>query len=158
MYLGDTITTRYRASDEHFYQSYLIHNERGVLAGSVSLQSQRIGSVNTIELWLVERNDDGTDVETPLVTFVTQAAYEDTVFRARLSDRQLVPAMPGQRTLLETANLSLDARVRSVEPDPESDTLSLAALTLSLTADRVARAGSSPPEADPPIPLPFRAE
>lgn len=157
LYLGDTITTRYRAGDEPFYQSFLIHDTRGVLVGSVSMQSQRVGSVNTLDLWLVERDDEGREGETPLVTLAARAAAEDSIFRARLSDRQVLPAVPGERVVLETARLVLDARVRAVEPDPAEDGLRLDALTLSLTPERLTDQ-AQPPEADPPIPLPFRPD
>ncbi len=157
LYLGDTITTHYRAGDEPFYQSFLIHDTRGVLVGSVSMQSQRVGSVNTLDLWLVERDDEGGESETPLVTFAAGAAAQDSIFRARLSDRQVVPAVPGERAVLETAHLVLDARVRAVEPDPSQDGLQMDALTLSLTPERLSQP-AQPPEAEPPIPLPFRSD
>jgi hypothetical protein len=160
LYLGDTTTAHYRAAQEPFYQSYLVHSDRGVLVGSVSMQSQRIGSVNTVDVWLVERDDEGSDSETPLVTFAARAAVDDSVFRARLSDRNLVAAVPGQRALLETAHLVLEIQVRQVEPDPARDGLRLELLTLTL-APGPAVAGSpsaGPDEVEPPIPLPFRAD
>lgn len=162
LYLDDTITTRYRAGDEPFYQSYLVHDERGVLVGSVSMQSQRIGSVNTVDIWLVERDNDAAEGETPLVTFAAQAAVADSIFRARLSDRQLVAATPGAHALLESPHILLDIRVRTVEPDPDQAALQIADLTLSLTPTRASAAAEREPaavgEAEPPIPLPFRTD
>ncbi len=161
LYLGDTITTRCRAGEEPFYQSYLVHNERGVLIGSISMQSQRVGSVTTVNVWLVERDDEGLDGETPLITFAAPAAAEDNVFRARLSDRRVVAALPGERVLLTSAHLVVDIRVRAVQPGPDSDALSLEALTLSLTPDTTPPAGDVPSAAvdvEPPVPFPFRTD
>jgi hypothetical protein len=162
LYLDDTITTRYRAGDEPFYQSYLVHDERGVLVGSVSMQSQLIGSVNTVDIWLVERDNDAAEGETPLVTFAAQAAVADGIFRARLSDRQLMPATPGAHAQLESPHILLDIRVRAVEPDPDLAALQLSDLTLSLTPTRpspaTAREAAAVGELEPPIPLPFRTD
>jgi hypothetical protein len=159
LYLGDTVTAQFRLGDEPFYQSYLVHTDQGVLVGSVSMQSQRIGSVATVDVWLVERDEDEAEADMPLVTFAARAAVADGVFRARLSDRELVAAEVGAQAGLATANLSLDVRVRAVAPDPEAGSLQLEALTLSVTADRapVAAAGGGE-EAEPPIPLPFRTD
>ncbi len=158
--LGNTVTASYHTDDDRFYQTWLVYDERGGLIGGAGLQAQPIGNVNALELWFFERDEEGEDVETPIVTIVSHAAYSDKVFRARLGDRNVIPAIPGQRTVLETTDLALEARIRSVDPEPDSTELNLSAVTLSLTPRRDSNRGAteSMEDEEPPVPLPFRRD
>jgi hypothetical protein len=154
--LGDTVTARYDATDDRSYQTWLVYDERGGLIGGAGLQAQAIGGIQTLDLWFFERDEESDDPDTPMVTLVAHAAFDDPVFRARLGDRTVVPAAPGQRTVLRTPNLLLEAHVRTAEPEPGSAERSLRAASLSLTPRRATAGGVA--DNEPPVPLPFRRD
>jgi hypothetical protein len=155
--LGATVTAHYQASDDRFYQTWLVYDERGGLLGGAGLQALDVGGATTLELWFFERDEEGEGAETPIVTIVSQHGYGDKMFRARLGNRRIVAAVPGQQVRLETADLVLRVHILTVEPDAASDLPNLAAVSLSLTPERAA-ATPAPEEPEPPIPLPFRRD
>ena len=164
--LGDTVTVRFDARDERLVQTWLLYNERSGLVGGAGLQVQPMGNVNTLVLWARVQDDEDEQTDTPLVTIMSQAAYDDTVLRARLGDQHVIPAVPGEAATLETLDLALDVQVRDVVPPPEAGQLSLATVTLALTPRLTS--GSVPAAAsmedfivedhEPPVPLRFRRE
>jgi hypothetical protein len=155
--LGATATARFTAGDEHYYQTWLVYDERGGLVGGAGLQAHAVGSVSTLDLWFFKRDDEDADVETPTVTIVSPEAFHDGVFRARLGDRQIVAALPGQGCVLEAADLVLDVRLQTVEPAIGTDQLGVPSLTLALTPRRI-ETSTEAEESDPPVPLPFRRD
>jgi hypothetical protein len=156
--LGDTAIARYRADDERYYQTWLVHDERGSLIGGAGLQAHPVGSVNALDLWFFKREDESTeDSDTPIVTIVSQAAHADGVFRARLGNRRAVPAVAGEQCVLEAFDLALDVRIEAAEPAPESEQLGLTAVALTLTPHR-RLAPDDAVEIEPPDPLLFRRD
>ena len=131
--LGQTVDARYHIEDVQTIHTWLVYDPRGALVGGAGLMAQPIGGVNTLDLWFSDREDVDQTSRTPTLTFVTQRTFEDPVLRARLSDRQLVPAVPGRSTRLETVDLLLEVEVIAVEPPLEDGQPSLQALVLALT-------------------------
>jgi hypothetical protein len=131
--LGETIDAQYHEAEHQAIHTWLVYDARGALVGGAGLLAQSIGEVNTLDLWFSDRDDVDQTARTPTVTFVSQSAFNDPVLRARLSDRRLIPAIPGQTAKLETVDLWLEAEVLAVDPAPESQHPSLIGLGLSLT-------------------------
>lgn len=131
--LGETIDAQYHEAEHQAIHTWLVYDARGALVGGAGLLAQSIGDVNTLDLWFSDRDDVDQTARTPTVTFVSQRAFNDPVLRARLSDRRLIPAIPGQIARLETVDLLLQAEVLAVDPAPESQHASLIGLGLSLT-------------------------
>lgn len=131
--LGQTVDARYHIEDVQTIHTWLVYDPRGALVGGAGLMAQPIGGVNTLDLWFSDREDVDQTSRTPTLTFVTQRTYEDPVLRARLSDRRLVPAVPGRSARLETVDLLLEVEVIAVEPPLEDGQPSLQALVLALT-------------------------
>lgn len=156
--LGTTVSARFEALDERFFETWLVYDERGGLVGGAGLQAQPVGSVNTLVLWLRARYDDDETTTAPRVTIISRAAYDDTVLRKRLGDRNVIPAAPGQMVSLETMDLALDVQIRTVDPPPDRDEFNLRSIGLSLTPHLVAGPDDVTQEPEPPVPLPFRRD
>ena len=113
--LGTSATVSYEPSDERFYQTWLVNDERGSLVGGVGLRSQDIGRVGVLELWFFRRGESGTDEDTATVTLAAQAACDDGVIRARLGDRDVLTALPGGQRVLAVADLELDVEIAAAD-------------------------------------------
>jgi hypothetical protein len=158
--LGDSARVEYDGADDRFFQTWLVYDERAGLVGSAGLKAQPVGSINTLDLWFFERDEEGEPHERPMVTLLARPALSEPVLRARLRDRELLPAEPGARTTLHAGELALEVIVEAVEPDPEEEELALRHVRLRLTPrrDDVSDASAVGDEPDPPLPLPFRRE
>jgi len=141
--LGQPVQAQYHADRSPAWRAWLIHDDRGDLIGGAGWQAQRVGNVNTIDLRLSDRDDFDQTTKTPIVRFVSYAAYSDPILHARLSDRRIVPAVPGQSVTLKTTDLVLEVTVDAAEPGPDADDTSLTALALSLTPRRAAPADAA---------------
>ncbi|MBK7780540.1 MAG: hypothetical protein IPJ58_07065 [Ardenticatenia bacterium] len=131
--IDQTVDARYLEGDTQSILTWLVYGSRGALVGGAGLLAQPIGGVNTIDLWFADRDDVDQTRKTPTVTFITTQAYQDPVLRARLADRRLMPATPGRRLRLETAELWLDIEVIDAEPQDGAAHPSLRGLVLALT-------------------------
>lgn len=178
--IDQTVDARYLEGDTQSILTWLVYGSRGALVGGAGLLAQPIGGVNTIDLWFADRDDVDQTRKTPTVTFITLQAYQDPVLRARLADRRLMPAVPGRRLRLETAELWLDIEVIEAEPQDGASHPSLRGLVLALTPHQrldlaPSRAHAEPLADDdggweaalddaiddafePPRPLPFRRD
>lgn len=178
--IDQTVDARYREGDTQAILTWLVYSPRGALIGGAGLLAQPIGGVNTIDLWFADRDDVDQTRKTPTVTFITSPAYQDPVLRARLADRRLVPATPGRRLRLETAELWLDVEVIEADPQDLAAHPSLRGLVLALTPHQRLDPGAVRPPAEvpedddggweaaldeeiddvfePPRPLPFRRD
>jgi hypothetical protein len=135
--LGRTFTAHYRSGEgTRFYQTWLVYDSEGSLLGGAGLQSQVIANVNLLELWFFERAAEGEEGGSPVLTIVSRAAYDDKLFRARLGNRELMPAVPGQRAVLSTAALELEAVIDAVSPEAGSADLGLESVAISLMPAR----------------------
>jgi len=130
--LDQVIRAHYHAHEAPAIQTWLVYDGKGDLVGGAGLLAQPIGEINTLDLWFSDRDKIDQTTKTPTATFVSRAAYQDPVLRARLGNRLLVPAVPGQSVVLDTPYLRLDVTVESVEPPPHADDPSLSALALAL--------------------------
>lgn len=178
--IDQTVDARYREGDTQAILTWLVYSPRGALIGGAGLLAQPIGGVNTIDLWFADRDDVDQTRKTPTVTFITSPANQDPVLRARLADRRLVPATPGRRLRLETAELWLDVEVIEADPQDLAAHPSLRGLVLALTPHQRLDPGAVRPPAEvpedddggweaaldeeiddvfePPRPLPFRRD
>ena len=178
--IDQTVDARYQEGDTQSILTWLVYGSRGALIGGAGLLAQPIGGVNTIDLWFADRDDVDQTRKTPTVTFITTQVYQDPVLRARLSDRRLIPAVPGRRLRLETAELWLDIEVIEADPTDAAAHPSLHGLVLALTPHQRLDAAAGRPPAEvpadddggweaalddeiddafqPPRPLPFRRE
>jgi len=178
--IDQTVDARYREGDTQAILTWLVYSPRGALVGGAGVLAQPIGGVNTIDLWFADRDDVDQTRKTPTVTFITSTAYQDPVLRARLADRRLIPAMPGRRLRLETAELWLDVEVIEADPQDLAAHPSLRGLVLALTPHQRLDPGPARPPAEvpedddggweaalddeiddvfePPRPLPFRRD
>lgn len=145
--IGQTLDVRYQEGDNPSILTWLVYGQRGGLVGGAGLLAQPIGGINTLDLWFADRDDVDQTRKTPTVTFISQTAYEDPVLRARLADRRLVPAAPGRRLRLETADLWLDVEIIAAEPQEAAAHPSLRGLVLALTPHQ--RLDAPPPRVDP---------
>ena len=93
-----------------------------------------------------------------MVTLLARPALSEPVLRARLRDRELLPAEPGARTTLHAGELALEVAVEAVEPDPQEEELALRHVRLRLTPHRDDLPDHAEEEPEPPLPLPFRRE
>ncbi len=134
--LGQTVQARYRAGQTPPRQSWLIHDAQGELLGGAGWQARRIGTIDTIDFRVSDRDDLDQTTKTPVVRFVAPAAFADAILHGRLSGPQLAPAVPGESVTLRTVDLALDVSVQSAEPAPQSDETSLTALALVFTPRR----------------------
>ncbi len=131
--LGQTVDAVYRADEgQDGIRTWLVYDRRGALVGGAGLMEQSIGGVKTLDLWFSDRDDVDQTSRTPTVTFVTERAHGDPVLRARLSDRLLVPTIPGKTTRLQTVDLELDVEVVSAETSSPQHP-SLGSVVLALT-------------------------
>ncbi len=156
---GATAAVLYDGSDEHFYQTWLVFDDRQGLSASINIRARRVGSLATLDVWLYDR-DVTDEAASPIkVAVLSQAASQEAHVRALLRDRQLLPAVPGAHTVLEVGELSLEVTVSDVAPPPEAGSLKLDRVRLALTPYRYPQ---HPPADDlaaqPRPPLPFRRD
>lgn len=160
---GATASVLYDASDEHFYQTWLVYDEREGLSASINIQARRVGSLATLDVWLYDRDVTGEAASPTKVAVLSQAASQEAHLRALLRDRTLLPAVPGAQTVLEVGELSLAVTVSDVAPPPDAGSLKLDRVRLALTPYRYPQqpggeGSGAADEAAVRPPLPFRRE
>lgn len=135
---GATASVLYDGTDEHFYHTWLVYDEREGVSASVNIQARKVGSLTSLDVWLYDRDITGDALRAPRVAVLAQAAGQEAHLRALLRDRQILPAVPGAQTVLEVGELSLEVTVTDVSPPPEAGSLKLDLVRLSLTPYRYA--------------------
>jgi hypothetical protein len=133
---GGTASVLYDGADEHFYQTWLVYDEREGLSASINIQARKVGSLTSLDVWLYDRDVTGEAASPPKVAVLAQAASQEAHLRALLRDRQILPAVPGAQTVLEVGELSLEVTVTDVAPPPEAGSLKLDRVRLALTPFR----------------------
>lgn len=136
--IGGTASVLYDGSDEHFYQTWLVYDEREGLSGSINVQARKVGSLTSLDVWLYDRDVTGDALSLPRIAVLAQAAGQEAHLRALLRDRRILPAVPGAQAVLEVGELSLEVTVTDVSPPPEAGSLKLDLVRLSLTPFRYA--------------------
>lgn len=106
--------TTYTAGDDLYDDSFSIDAPSGEFLGECGVGiSDTIGvgdpkKVTAFEVWLFDKND----IQTVTRVLMSEHAFNDQGIRQRLSSKgEHVLVEPGQRVLLETATLVLEARV-----------------------------------------------
>lgn len=110
--------TTYVRGDDAYDKSFIIENAQGDFLGecgvSISevLSNEGARNVTAFEVWLFDKND--THTVTKVV--MSENAYHDDAFRAKLATRgEPVLAEPGEIVALETAALIINAEIAEVE-------------------------------------------
>jgi hypothetical protein len=115
---GETPTaqfiTTYMIGDDLYDDSFSIDSPSGEFLGecgvgiSEALSPGEPKRVTAFEVWLFDKND----IQTVTKMLMSKYAYNDPAIRQRLMAKgELLPVQPGQRIVLETASLTLEAHV-----------------------------------------------
>ena len=115
---GETPTaqfiTTYMIGDDLYDDSFSIDSPSGEFLGecgvgiSEALAPGEPKRVTAFEVWLFDKND----IQTVTKMLMSKYAYNDPAIRQRLMAKgELLPVQPGQRIVLETASLTLEAHV-----------------------------------------------
>lgn len=109
--------TTYMLGDDLYDDSFSIDSPTGEFLGECGVGiSDTIGvgdpkKVTAFEVWLFDKND----IQTVTKVLMSEHAYNDPTISQRLASKgEPVLIMPGERILLETATLQLEARVVDV--------------------------------------------
>jgi len=131
--------TTYRMGDELYDESFSIDSISGEFLGECGVGvAETIGvgepkKVTALELWLFDKND----VQTVTKVLYSEHAYRDeTIRQSLLSKGEPILAKPGQRFIMETASLQLEARVIDLiygrGPLPENSFFSRVTMEISV--------------------------
>jgi hypothetical protein len=111
-------TTIYEFGDDGYDDSSAIENDNGEFLGEYGVSiAEAIGvgeprKVTALEVWLFDKND----IRTVTQVLMSEHAYYDDAFRAKLAPKgEAVLARVGETLVLETASLTLHARVVDLE-------------------------------------------
>jgi len=106
--------TTYMIGDDLYDDSFSIDAPSGEFLGecgvgiSEALAPGEPKRVTAFEVWLFDKND----IQTVTKMLMSKYAYNDPAIRQRLMPKgELLPVSPGQRIILETASLTLEAHV-----------------------------------------------
>ena len=106
--------TTYMIGDDLYDDSFSIDAPSGEFLGecgvgiSEALAPGEPKRVTAFEVWLFDKND----IQTVTKMVMSKYAYNDPAIRQRLMPKgELLPVAPGQRIVLETASLTLEAHV-----------------------------------------------
>ena len=109
--------TTYSVGNDLYDDSFSIDSPSGEFLGECGVGiSETIGvgdpkKVTAFEVWLFDKND----IQTVTKVLMSAHAFNDPVISQRLASKgEPVPAEPGKRVILETATLTLEARVVSM--------------------------------------------
>lgn len=115
--VGHFITT-YEFGNDSYDDSNTIESENGEFLGEYGVSiAEAIGvgeprKVTALEVWLFDKND----IRTVTQVLMSEHAYYDDAFRAKLAPKgEAVLARVGETLVLETASLTLHARVVDLE-------------------------------------------
>lgn len=110
--------TTYIRGDDNFDKSFIIENANGDFLGECGVSiSESIGTngarnVTAFEIWLFDK----TDTHTVTKVIMSDHAYSDDGFRAKLAPRgEPIQAREGDTIALETASLIINATLGEVE-------------------------------------------
>lgn len=111
-------TTTYEFGDDGYDDSSTIESEGGEFLGEYGVSiAEAIGvgeprKVTALEVWLFDKND----IRTVTQVLMSEHAYYDDAFRAKLAPKgEAALARVGETLVLETASLTLHARVIDLE-------------------------------------------
>lgn len=111
-------TTTYEFGNDSYDDSNTIESENGEFLGEYGVSiAEAIGvgeprKVTALEVWLFDKND----IRTVTQVLMSEHAYYDDAFRAKLAPKgEAVLARVGETLVLETASLTLHARVVDLE-------------------------------------------
>ncbi|MER3458517.1 MAG: hypothetical protein C4309_07720 [Chloroflexota bacterium] len=111
-------TTTYEFGNDSYDDSNTIESENGEFLGEYGISiAEAIGvgeprKVTALEVWLFDKND----IRTVTQVLMSEHAYYDDAFRAKLAPKgEAVLARVGETLVLETASLTLHARVVDLE-------------------------------------------
>lgn len=111
-------TTTYEFGNDGYDDSNSIESESGEFLGEYGVSiAEAIGvgeprKVTALEVWLFDKND----IRTVTQVLMSEHAYYDDAFRAKLAPKgEAVLARVGETLVLETASLTLHARVVDLE-------------------------------------------
>lgn len=127
--------TTYVIGDDLYDDSFSIDAPTGEFLGECGVGiSETIGNsepkkVTAFEVWLFDKND----IQTVTKMVMSRFAFNDSTIRQRLMSKgELLQVQPGQRVVLETATLTLEAHVvdmnygqGGVQPESHFDRLTL---------------------------------
>jgi hypothetical protein len=127
--------TTYVIGDDLYDDSFSIDAPAGEFLGECGVGiSETIGNgepkkVTAFEVWLFDKND----IQTVTKMVMSRFAFNDSTIRQRLMSKgELMQVQPGQRIVLETATLTLEAHVvdmnygqGGVQPESHFDRLTL---------------------------------
>jgi len=115
--LAQYVTT-YTLGDDYYDPSFSIETETGDFLGECGVGiSETIGvgdpkKVTALEVWLFDKND----IRTVTKVLMSEYAFHDEALRASLASKgDLVLVEPGAEVVLETATLTLRARVTELQ-------------------------------------------
>jgi hypothetical protein len=115
--LAQYVTT-YTLGDDYYDPSFSIETETGDFLGECGVGiSETIGvgdpkKVTALEVWLFDKND----IRTVTKVLMSEYAFHDEALRASLASKgDLVLVEPGTEVVLETATLTLRARVTELQ-------------------------------------------
>lgn len=111
-------TTTYEFGNDSYDDSNTIESENGEFLGEYGVSiAEAVGvgeprKVTALEVWLFDKND----IRTVTQVLMSEHAYYDDAFRAKLAPKgEAVLARVGETLVLETASLTLHARVVDLE-------------------------------------------
>lgn len=106
--------TTYRLGDDLYDDSFSIDSPAGEFLGECGVGiAETIGvgdpkKVTALEVWLFDKND----IQTITKVLMSEHAFNDAATRQRLAAKgETISVEPGQRFVMETATLQLEARV-----------------------------------------------
>ncbi|HEY60542.1 MAG TPA: hypothetical protein G4N92_07670 [Anaerolineae bacterium] len=131
--------TTYRLGDDIYDESFSIDSPTGEFLGECGVGvAETIGvgepkKVTALEVWLFDKND----IQTITKVLMSEHAFNDQAIRQRLSSKgETIEVKSGQRFIMETATLQLEARVIDIVygrgPLPENSFLSRLTLEISV--------------------------
>jgi hypothetical protein len=131
--------TNYKVGEDLYDESFSIDSSNGEFLGECGVGiAETIGvgdpkKVTALELWLFDKND----IQTVTKVLLSEHAFNDESIKQRLlSKGEPVLAKPGQRFIMETASLQLEARVVDLVygrgPLPENSFFSRVTIEISV--------------------------
>ena len=131
--------TTYRLSDDLYDESFSIDSPTGEFLGECGVGiAETIGvgepkKVTALEIWLFDKND----IQTITKVLMSEHAFNDQTIKQRLTSKgEVILVKPGQRFIVETATLQMEARVIDMiygrGPLPENSFFSRLTLEISV--------------------------
>ena len=119
-------TSTYDLGYDNYDQSFSIETPDGAFLGECGVGiSETIGTgtpakVTAFEVWLFDKSD----IRTITKVLMSEHAYNDDALRAKLAPKgEPVLARPGERIILETTSLRVEAEVKEMSYDPAASPL-----------------------------------